>query len=317
MSDQQTTCPICGAVPRASPEGIGGKDATAFECPRCGNYQLDNPYLPALRRRVVENPQEAAIVSHVVRRMQSSGKPPFLDTSLWDSILLNTPPPSPAEQAENLILWLGSSVNAPGEYQLFDPLSRAIVGALSDENLWWVFEHLMSEGLLQGTETGTAVRLSFAGWRAYEEIKRASPRQTRRAFMAMPYGNELLDRVFRDYFKPAAERAGFALLRLDEKPEAGVIDDKIRLEILRSRFVVAELTGGNHGAYWEAGYAEGLGRPVIYTCERAYFEDPGTHFDAEHLHTVVWEEATLAAAAERLTLTIRTTLPQEAKLDDA
>lgn len=29
-----------------------------------------------------------------------------------------------------------------------------------------------------------------------------------------------------------------------------------------------------------------------------------------------WEESKLAAASERLTLTIRTTLPQEAKLDD-
>jgi nucleoside 2-deoxyribosyltransferase len=44
------------------------------------------------------------------------------------------------------------------------------------------------------------------------------------------------------------------------------IDDQMRVALRTSRFVVADLTRGNRGAYWEAGFAEGLGRPVIYTC---------------------------------------------------
>ena len=32
-------------------------------------------------------------------------------------------------------------------------------------------------------------------------------------------------------------------------------------------FVISDLTHDNSGAYWEAGYAEGLGKPVIYICE--------------------------------------------------
>ena len=35
-----------------------------------------------------------------------------------------------------------------------------------------------------------------------------------------------------------------------------------------------------------------------------------------HLHTVIWEESDLKTAGNRLALTIRTTLPDEAKLDD-
>ena len=30
-------------------------------------------------------------------------------------------------------------------------------------------------------------------------------------------------------------------------------------------------THGDPGAYWEAGFAEGLGKPVIYTCEKDDF----------------------------------------------
>jgi nucleoside 2-deoxyribosyltransferase len=95
-----------------------------------------------------------------------------------------------------------------------------------------------------------------------------------------------------------------------------LIDDRLRVEIRKSRFMICELTNANAGAYWEAGYAEGLGRPVIYSCEKSYFETRRTHFDTNHCHTVLWVESDLDDAAERLKATIRATLPGEAKLTD-
>ena len=41
----------------------------------------------------------------------------------------------------------------------------------------------------------------------------------------------------------------------------------MRVQIRASRFVICDLTHGNRGAYWEAGFAEGIGRPVIFVCE--------------------------------------------------
>ena len=135
--------------------------------------------------------------------------------------------------------------------------------------------------------------------------------------MAMPFGNAVLDRIFSECLKPAAKAAGFELVRLDEKPSAGSIDDRLRVEIRKARLLVADLTHGNHGAYWESGFAEGLGKPVIYTCEEGYFRDPGTHFDTNHHHTVLWRETALPEAAAAFTTTIRATLPEEAVLRDA
>jgi len=271
-----------------------------------------------LPRFAKDEPLHAALVSHVIRRAQGGSTPPFLDTSLWESTVANVPPPSPAEQAENLILWLGSIERAPGEYWRIELNDRAVVGALSDGNFVWLLDHLIKSGLLDGSinSNGATATLSFSGWAAYEQLQRESPRQTRRAFMAMLYGDPLVDRVFVSCFKPAVARTGFGLFRLDEQPRAGLIDDRLRLEIRRSRFLIADLTRGSHGAYWEAGYAEGLGKPVIYTCERSEFQKHGTHFDTNHLHTVLWEESDLQTAGDRLALTIRTTLPDEAKLDD-
>jgi nucleoside 2-deoxyribosyltransferase len=88
------------------------------------------------------------------------------------------------------------------------------------------------------------------------------------------------------------------------------------VEIRRSRFLVVDLTDDNRGAYWEAGFGEGLGKPVIYTCEKAHFEK-GIHFDTNHHQTIVWQSSDLASAAQRLKDTIRATLPAEAKMSDA
>ena len=62
------------------------------------------------------------------------------------------------------------------------------------------------------------------------------------------------------------------------------------MEIRTSRFLIADLTHENPGAYWEAGYAEGLGKPVIYTCEKKKFENQvKTHFDTNHHLTLQWD----------------------------
>lgn len=135
--------------------------------------------------------------------------------------------------------------------------------------------------------------------------------------MAMQFGNDTIDAMFRECFKPAVAATGFELRRLDDKPTAGVIDNRLRVEIRRSRFLVVDLTNENRGAYWEAGFAEGLGKPVFYTCEAGYFHAKGTHFDTNHLQTVVWKTDERTRAAEELKATIRATLPAEAQLSDA
>jgi hypothetical protein len=77
------------------------------------------------------------------------------------------------------------------------------------------------------------------------------------AFMAMPFNNRLLDQVFEQCFQPAVEGAGFRLYRIIDNLGAGVIDDQLRVEIRKARFLVSDITDGNPGAYWEAGFAEG------------------------------------------------------------
>jgi nucleoside 2-deoxyribosyltransferase len=104
--------------------------------------------------------------------------------------------------------------------------------------------------------------------------------------MAMQFDSEM-DRVVKDCFKPAVARSGFELRVLTDGQPAGSIDDQLRVALRTSRFVIADLTHDNNGAYWEAGFAEGLGRPVIYTCRKQKWDATKSHFDTSHLNTII------------------------------
>ncbi len=159
------------------------------------------------------------------------------------------------------------------------------------------------------------LRLTFDGWERFEKLTRETI-ESRLAFMAMGYSNPNVARAFGECFVPAVAATGFELRRLDQKPKAGLIDVRMRAEIRTARFLVADLTDENRGAYWEAGFAEGLGRPVFYTCEQSKFERVKTHFDTEHLQTIKWSLDNLDDPAQELKATIRNELPTEANLRD-
>lgn len=313
MSDQN--CPICSSIVKDSGRR-GGADFHDYKCPVCGSFTITRTVLHNLRtERLTE--KKSAVLSHAIRRMQKQNSWPEINSKILATIIENDLP-SPAAQADNLILWLGDNIEAPGIKISVDPdLHKAIIGAINNINFTFVVDSLIEEGLIRGKRNTAKlpVTLSFKGWKRYELIKRGDL-DSRKAFMAMPFGNPLIDEVYRDCFKKAVEQTGFNLFRIDEKPKGGSIDDRLRVEIRTSRFLIAELTDGNHGAYWESGFAEGLGKLVIYTCERSYFENEETHFDTNHLHTVLWEHDKLDEAAERLKITIRASLPEDAKLED-
>jgi hypothetical protein len=205
---------------------------------------------------------------------------------------------------------------------------RAVLGTKSSTGARWAFEQAMGLGLLEGTFADSVnsddyvqvvdATLSIQGWERVHELMKEA-KDSRKAFMAMKFGDPRLDEIFRDHFKPAVKQTGFTLSRLDEEPRAGLIDDRMRLEIRTSRFLIADLTHGNAGAYWEAGFAEGLGRPVIYTCRKDVFDDPQRrpHFDTNHHLTVVWDPEAIERAVEELKTVIRVTLPADAHLVDA
>lgn len=283
-----------------------------FDCPRCHHFGLTagaEATLPAL----LTNPRKASILSFAISRMPRQGPYTLLLDALLCKTLVETGAiPTPHEQAEHLIRWLGEQLSGPGEtVRIAFPRHGPIIGAQSEPGFRFVVNGLTSSSLIEGQHflDGTSeVTLSFAGWERFEALRRGTP-IGRKAFMAMEYRDPVLDRIVNDHFRLAVEHTGFVLRRLDDEPRAGLIDDRLRVEIQSARFLIVDLTHKNAGAYWEAGYAEGLGKPVIYTCEKSRFRE-ASHFDTNHHLHVLWTENEPEAAASELKATIRATLPE-------
>src|SRR5262249_1693924 len=136
---------------------------------------------------------------------------------------------------------------------------RSFLGAESRDGVMWAIAALHDTGLGKADLAAGPrqyVTLTLEGWKRFQEL-RAGRSSSRRAFMAMKYRAPELEALYAGTLVPAVRRTGFDLFRLDANPPAGLIDVRLRAEIRRARFLVADLSHENPGAYWEAGFAEG------------------------------------------------------------
>lgn len=314
-------CPVCSSALRdqgARPS----QDARDYDCPRCGKYSVTGTVAATLRTNIAGDSRKVAVLSHAIRRLQRDQVWPMLDSQLVSRILAVGTLPKPAEQANNLLLWLAETLDAAEGVVTVDPNELlSVIGGQTLDAIYYVASHLQSRGLISLDRTNPAVQfpplkfsMKFDGWEEYEQL-RVQSSDSRIAFMAMQFNDARLDAIVDNVFRPAVAATGFELRVLTDVPRAGLIDDRLRVEIRKSRFLLADVTHRNPGAYWEAGFAEGLGKPVIYTCDRAEFRQVA-HFDTNHHLTVMWDEQDTAKVAEELKATIRATLPTEARLGD-
>lgn len=221
---------------------------------------------------------------------------------------------SPSVQAMNLIRHIGDRISESGKR--IDRLSIADIQSVTGTGGEFAIDLLnelkervlvkVATQVLSGDSLG--VNLTLAGWERYEAEKRGQF-SGNYGFIAMQFGDTALDPFVQDIVKPAVkEDIGYDLVDMRDVARAGVIDNIMRTQIRDAAFVIADLTHDNPGAYWEAGYAEGLGKPVIYICEKEKFETIRTHFDTNHCTTVPWNRDDDAGFRQALIATLRRSL---------
>jgi hypothetical protein len=296
-----------------------------FDCSSCGRFVLTRSARVQAQSALVADSLAKPKLRHAVQSIAKREPWVVIDTNRLQDLLANTHLPKPAELLNNFILWLGNAQTSLGEAVEVGPDIYAAVGATDDDDVAFLVDHCRQAGLVQGSverfgNGGFAImplKLTISGWQRFDELQRGTA-SARTAFMAMQFGDALLDAFYRDHLRAAVAATGFELRRVDEEQPAGLIDDHLRVKIRQARFLIADLTHHNRGAYWEAGYAEGLGKQVIYMCRKDVFEDKsqGTHFDTNHHLTVIWDPANIPQSVQRLKDTIRATFPAEAVLED-
>ena len=177
--------------------------------------------------------------------------------------------PGPAEAIDNLLLWIAETADGSlgKEIQVIysDPNILGSIGVIGAKDVEWVAGAANAQRLIEGRrdQAMRQCRLTPDGWLRIDELKRAHI-SSKFAFFARRFNNADLDRLFNTCLHQAVLETGYELRPATQR--AGLIDAVIEDEIRRCRFVVADLSDANDGAYWEAGFGEGRGKPVIYIC---------------------------------------------------
>ncbi len=139
---------------------------------------------------------------------------------------------------------------------------------------------------LRGTDNHR-YEISVEGLRVIEKAKQAIP-QGINCFVAMKFGDKLLDKAYTNGMIPAIKDAGYKPIQMAYQEHNNNIMDEMVACIRKCRFVVADLSFQNQNVYFEAGFAQGLGIPVIYTCHEYHVDQ--IKFDTQHTNQIRWVE---------------------------
>nr|CAX84004.1 uncharacterized protein [uncultured bacterium] len=219
-------------------------------------------------------------------------------------------------QATNIIRYIGDETSKSGEQLSELPVDfHSIVGAPNRRFAARLVEQLCERKLLSlanpDGRDGVDLRhieLTLDGWERYEAEKTGKV-SGKYGFIAMKFGDPILDPFVEKTVRPAVKDGiGYDLLDMRNVARAGIIDNIMRTQIRDAAFVIVDLTHDNSGAYWEAGYAEGLGKPVLYICEKGKFDEAKTHFDTNHCTTVLWDHQDGNTFRQELIATLRRSL---------
>lgn len=286
MNKQVNKCPIC----KLELQNISESSNITFDCARCGHYTLS--------RTVIDSPiinKNAELSAWLRERFMLGIETPVLTSSFLENVEKNLPSYSPLEKQSKLLNAIEILTDYPGkEVPLKSSQDISLAWAQNNEEFEYYVQSLVERGLVREVSSKKGlvpvdreyrVVITANGW---EYIKRNNTDITSKnqGFVAMSFDESMIS-VYKNAIKPAIESAGYRPYRVDSIPHLERIDAKIISEIKNSRFVVSEVTQQKAGVYYEAGYAHGLGIPVLW-CVRSDDLD-NVHFDTRQYSHIVWK----------------------------
>lgn len=142
------------------------------------------------------------------------------------------------------------------------------------------------------------------------------------AFVILRIGATDIDRLFDEVIAPAARECGLEPKRVDLTEGRETITERILQLIDASTLVIADLTYERPNCYFEAGYTQGKGTPLIYMARKDHdprrlgrkIDDPRVHFDLDTYKITYWSEDDLISArselADRIPIAIKSFTPR-------
>ena len=171
-----------------------------------------------------------------------------------------------------------------------------------------VLELLCDLGYVRDAEGRQIYVITAEGWKKIDVLMNEKY-TIQQGFIAMSFCDET--KRIREAFRTAISSCGYIVRVIDEKEHNNQIVPEILYEISRSKFVVVDITYPNYGAYYEAGYAQALGKEVIVCCHDSRFtsddKNQRPHFDIAQKSMIVWkdEEELISRLKRRIEATVR------------
>jgi len=278
----------------------------SIECPRCGRYELVGPEAIAQSHEWSSEIRNA--LSCAMRQASEEGQPlriigmnaldlarPHMNTRMVDN-------------QERLLHVIARRAVRPRKAAEFSSRNDfTLIDCYDNGEFTWYVEYLDGQGLLTRGGSGAKLYLTLTpeGWKRVQPIPQTGGIPGR-CFVAMWFSEETRA-AYEDGIKPAIVKAGCTPIRIDQKEHNNEIPDEIIAEIRNSQFMVADFTGQRLGVYYEAGFAMGLGRKVIWCCRKDQIGD--LHFDTNHKNHIAWEDP--QDLSERLYTRIRATILEQ------
>ncbi len=307
-----TGCVIWGTVCESSRLGDSHHLSVVGSIRAGGDYKISLEAKDSVR--YIDDKAKARLTTWLVNQRNAGVHMPLITSDIVESVT-NSQALLVSDRAKRLLAYFVRGTQSIGQPIDID-LPPQNVSGLSLEMIPRASRHLHE--CLAWTESTIAQEvkallgfLEKRGWLSQEHHQYNSPvfvtvtvegfqqhesdlidRDSRQAFVAMWF-NDAMKEAYLEGIALAIEEAGYSAIRVDQEEYIDKVDDKIIAEIRRSRFLVADFSQGEDGArggvYFEAGFALGLGIPVIFTCRSSDMDD--VHFDTRQYNHIVWNSS--------------------------
>ncbi len=288
-------CPVCG-YHTDSPSFANQGNDYIYTCQRCGTFTIGRM---AIRKLAPEAP--TFLLSAWIRQQNELKQEyPRISGENLNTILTNLPELTPPEKQTAFLRAIARRSPHPGfaVTQITPSVDFSLAWAAHENELLYHIDALMERGLLKWganwtdgihdsgnrSISGHGLVITTEGWVFLEQAK-IDPSFSDQVFVAMSFDTSLTP-VWEHGIKPAIEDAGYRPYRVDKDHHVDRIDAKIINEITNSIAVVADVTQQKQGVYYEAGFAEGLGRKVFWSVNKDDLKK--VHFDTRQFRHVVW-----------------------------
>ncbi len=256
-------------------------DGVHIACEQCGEYRVTGSAYDRVKGFGEEQRER---IFWWLSRYEFADQIPTINTDNLTAILAARLPTF-SQRVERFLLALDRATIVPGKR--LPAQSRELrrgAGLLNDGSYAYLLNALREAKYIHNY-TEDRIALTSLGFEKVEGLLRATP-DSSQAFVAMWFSEEM-ESAWKNGLCAGIASAGYDPFRISQKEHINKICDEIISEIRRSVFIVADYTEHRGGVYYEAGFAAGMGLPVINTCRKGHMGD--LHFDIQQYNCIDWE----------------------------